>query len=323
MQLLLAASSQSDPYDPCGEVSAVADIVSPYCYPLLIEFSVLAAGLFLAIWEQTGTKQPDHHHTHESNGGGKKNDLEDRKSIETDLTSLNESPIATAVEDVHYHNPGEGMFLGWIVNLGTVVFVILFIYVSYDRTAITISFGTAVYGFHAALSGLQLITVLFTAVSMAKMKTHHEEKAGAEKRDESLLTVCFLSLALYKVFCTVAGFADDKLSVIVDGLVAIAATIAQTTFLNWFASHKRLANAEQRRHKPGRQGLELLRWTNVALWLVNTFLMKTTVAKSPLEHTIGAMTWTIVSNVVQPLTILYYFHSVMCIAGIISDVHSR
>ena len=132
-----------------------------------------------------------------------------------------------------------------------------------------------------------------------------------------------MSLAIFKVFCLVAGFIQDELIIIVDGFTAIFASTAQTAFLNWFASRKRLAHAKQRRYKPGRQGLELLRCINIGLWLVNTFLLKATVAKKPLEETIGYMTWIITSNIVQPLTILYYFHSVMCIAGIIAQVHSR
>ena len=305
----------------------MADVISPYAYPLLIEFSVLAAGLFLSIWEQTATKHTKHPNetttTDENNDSIEKADPGDDKSINSDSTRPDESEVVTNAESIHYHNPGEGIFMGWIIVLGTIVFVILFTYESYRHSRYSSSFGAAVYGAHASLSSLQLVTVVYTAVRMTKMKRHEKKQTTQEKREKYLLTVCFLSVVIYKVFCLVAGFVQDELIIIVDGFLTIFASIAQTAFINWFASTKRLARAKQRRYKPGRQGLELLRCTNVGLWLVNTFLLKTTVAKKPLEETIGYMTWIITSNVVQPLTILYYFHSIMCIATIIAEVHSR
>ena len=322
-----AASGERE-HSSCGTASAVADVISPYAYPLLIEFSVLAVGLFLSIWEQTATKHVKLANKpttiiDRSNDSIDTAESDNNKSNGSDSNSCDESDVETNLESIHYHNPGEGIFMGWIVVLGTIVFVILFTYDSYRHSIYSSSFGAAVYGAHATLSSLQLVTVIYTTVRMTSMKRHEKKETTQEKREKHLLTVCFLSVVIYKVFCLVTGFVHDELIIIVDGFLTIFASTAQTAFINWFASTKRLARAKQRRYKPGRQGLELLRCTNVGLWLVNTFLMKTTVAKKPLEETIGYMTWIITSNVVQPLTILFYFHSIMCIATIIAEVHSR
>ena len=311
----------------CGTASAVADVIVPYAYPLLIEFSVLAAGLFLSIWEQTAPKHTIQHNeclTNDTNNDSiEKADPDDSKLDNSDSGSAGESDVMINLDSIHYHNPGEGIFMGWVIMLVTIVFVILFTYESYRHSIYSSSFGDAVYGAHATLSSLQLVSVVDTAYRMTKMKRHEIKETTQEKREKYLLTVCFLSVVIYKVFCLVTGFVQKELIIIVDGFLTIFASTAQTTFVNWFASTKRLAHAGQRSYKPGRQGLELLRCTNVGLLLVNTFLMKTTVAMKPLEETIGYMTWIITSNVVQPLTILYYFHSIMCIATIIAEVHSR
>ena len=97
---------------------------------------------------------------------------------------------------------------------------------------------------------------------------------------------------------------------------------AQTVFLNAFAAHKRTTKAEHFYKKPGRQGLEVLRTTNLALWLVNTFLLENTETKQVHWETFGHEGWTILSNIFQPLTILYHFHAMVCYAEVIAHSYS-
>ena len=42
----------------------------------------------------------------------------------------------------------------------------------------------------------------------------------------------------------------------------------------------------------------------------------------PLEDTFGDQIWPIVSNIVQPMTILFYFHGVMCLSHAIAHAHT-
>ena len=65
-----------------------------------------------------------------------------------------------------------------------------------------------------------------------------------------------------------------------------------------------------------------MRIVNFALWVNNTFLLKYPETKTAMNVSFGFMEWTVLSNVFQPLTILYYFHAMVTVAEVIHHVYT-
>ena len=116
---------------------------------------------------------------------------------------------------------------------------------------------------------------------------------------------------------------SNNVSILADAIASIVHGFMQTSFLNWYACQKRAKSRQERTEKPGRQFLEFLRMLNLSLWLVNTFLLKQAQAKDLHHDIFGEGTWVIISNILQPLTILYYFHSMTCIAEVIVSSYTH
>ena len=107
------------------------------------------------------------------------------------------------------------------------------------------------------------------------------------------------------------------LYIFTDAIASITHGFMQMVFLNWYACQKRAKTSKERANKPGRQFLQFLRVLNLSLWLVNTFLIKKAHAKDLHEEIYGMIPWVIISNIFPPLLILYYFHSMACVAEVI------
>ena len=307
MSMYLGTSSKSCAANP------LVDIISPYAYPLLIEFSVLAVGLYITIYERCGVKDDPRK---------KKEEAEEGK----DFVLKSHGDTVLIKHDINnsiiYNNTSEGLFVGWLFILLTVIFVIACLYDSYTQHSYHRNYGLAVYGFNLMLVVVCLLACGQAIYRIRVMETFKAVKDPQERREHMLLYLTLSCMIAYKVFCVIAGGVQADAVLIVDGLLSIASGVTTTVYINWYSFNKRLTHPLQRSSKPGRQAIEVIRCLNFALWLVNTFLLKATFAKQPLSDTFGDTAWPIISNIVQPMTILFYFHTMMCASDVIAHLHT-
>ncbi len=245
-----------------------------------------------------------------------------------------DSNVAGYATHPQYYNPNHGFILGWFVLMTTIVIVIVCLYDAYSGSDYTYMVITLSYSTNIAISALCIVVIPLTMYRMSVLTFKDEEikkMRGKQKEnekhlhitramDKSLLRYTLIAMAILKIMIMIAGYTQDNYLLFADGLVSIISAYLQTTFINFYASQKRTTTEQHRRNKPGRQELEFLRLCNLSLWLVNTFVLKHHVAKKIPEEAFGIIAWVIISNIAQPLTILFYFHSITCLAEVI--VHS-
>ena len=134
--------------------------------------------------------------------------------------------------------------------------------------------------------------------------------------------ITFVFLLVFKCLCIMSAVQQGDNIIIIDGILSIILGIMQTGFINSYAFSKVSTTENQRRYKPGRQGLEFIRLIELSLWLINTFLLKNFAAKTVLYAAFGTTGWAILGNIFQPLTILHYFHCMTCIASVIGHAYT-
>ena len=134
------------------------------------------------------------------------------------------------------------------------------------------------------------------------------------KMDRNLLTITFLALLAYKMMSTLIAWKKENAIIFMNAIASILHGFMQMAILNWYACKKRAKTKKERNEKPGSQFLEFFRMLNLSFWLVNTFLLKQAHAKDLHEDVYGDIPWVIISNAFQPLSILYYFHTMACFA---------
>ena len=346
----LSRASSSDGNDTC-ESSDLSNILTPYLFPLMIEFAVAASFMCLAIWENCGVglQKPDF----VPMAAEGVDEIRPRSAsyyVDAGAAKSETGSTVTKLDDVHndrnaasnYYNSNIGFVIGWLTILASVVSVIVVLYLVYSGDDGDDVIEPLSYSINAVISLLCGIAIPVTMSLMSKLTfkdeeikelraksgKHHGEKMsdrfkGIHKAlDKKLMFNTYLSVMVFKVLSMIAAYQMDSPIIFIDGIICIISGFIQTTFINFYAAQKRSTTIEDRNTKPGRQGLEFLRCANFALWLINTFLLKNTEAKKVHYEAFGTTAWAIISNVFQPLAILYYFHSMVCLADIIAHCYS-
>ena len=348
--------------EECAVYHDLEAVLSPYAFPMLIEYCAVSATMLLVMWENSGVGfDPDdsHHKTasvsfslgksegkDEASDGDNTTSRLSSKSSDS-LTSISRVDSGTNLSSIlsptyevkasKHYNSFRGFVLGWTVICGTSSVTILCLYDLYTRSGET-PVPDVAYGLNAALSASCTVTSIITFFSLSKLtfedqeaiNTVHNEKGMdpaeyqskmKQKMEAQLGIVTLLALISWKIFSIIAAFDNNDGWILVDGIVAVVFGMTQNLFLA-YAVKKRTKTNQQLVSKPGRQGLEFLRLANFALWLNNTFLLKHPRAKSVMNTTFGEMEWAVLSNVFQPLAILYYFHSMIIITETIHQVYT-
>ena len=290
-----------------GTRSPLVLLIAPYSFPLLLEFSILVIGLYVNIWERCRLQPTS---TDRLTSGDSRQDL-----VCTHLE------ISSHVRHRH-RNSYIGLFLGWIIIIVTIATLFASLYNYYVSHPYWFVDPISAYAFHISLHFICLLAVIGTMTAMSAMATRRTHITSAEWREYGLQFVTFFFLVMYKICCIVAGSVKSEPLLIIDGTVSIINGIILTIFIVWYAPRKCLTTPEQHHVKPGRQGLEILRYTNFSLWLVNTFLLTNSMVQHELLESLGINVWPIISNVAQPMTILFHFHAMMCISVVIVHVHT-
>ena len=61
-------------------------------------------------------------------------------------------------------------------------------------------------------------------------------------------------------------------------------------------------------HKPGRSFISFLLFSNLAMWLINSFEMKEALVIKPMINFYGSVAWTIILYLTLPLAVFFRFH---------------
>ncbi len=269
----------------------------------------------------------------------------DNKSLDWDLTA-SESPTASgtmyAMSSAAHTSKYGGSLAGWVLLSGTLGLTVTTTYYLYSEEDEDDHYCESLpYILNIFLSILWVIVACGTFSSLTKLTFFDEElretaatEKGVEfikcqymcevkhKMDHRLSTITLLSLTALKIFSFIAGLEMDSAIIITDAVVSILFAAGQNLFLS-YAENKRIKTHQQLKEKPGLSGLEFLRIVNFALWINNSFLLKNPAMKTTMNSAYGYMQWAVLSNIFQPLTILYYFHAMITVAEVISHVYTH
>lgn len=342
----------------CDKGQELQHLLAPYLFPFLIEYSVIAAIMVIAIWEKCGTtghltsKSIDGDSTSCSdseesaeNGpaGPRRRGLNNRRRSDgqVSVTSFTDLSSSRMIKPHKYYNNHFGFIIGWVVVCVSIVAIIAYLFVIYAAEEYGNGVETTVYSLDVIINLLCLGTIVLTMYKMSeltwkdqeikllrKLKLHHSFKFTTSSHihrdlDTSLLNVTFVALMVFFMFVMISAEANDSALIFANALFSVLMGGLQTMFINWFGFYKRSTELEHLENKPGRQGLEIIRCCNLALWAFNTFVIKHPENKQIHKETFGFTAWVIISNITQPLTILFYFHSAACVAEIISHSYTH
>ncbi|KAK7069901.1 hypothetical protein SK128_023396 [Halocaridina rubra] len=291
-----AASSWSINYG-CEKDTRLSDMINyttPYLYPFSIEFNILMVGFWILLWENLSKTE---RHTH-------------IPSVEVTYEEDNSRSLTSnLIIYVDCHASNRGLFAGLLMTVATVISIILFFIFSSSKE--TLNLGMYVNGFsEVILLSIMLVTAVIAFYSIRVLDVI---KHNIGSVDDILLYVCLPCIFLYAFLSMVPYYINGQGLFVTVSILQVSQVILQTALI--CDGLRRCSNSSALQHvKPGREFLTFLVVTNVAMWLLQTFEIKSEEGNSVMYEFYGKELWTLLSHLTLPLALFYRFHSSVCLA---------
>ncbi|XP_066948302.1 proton channel OtopLc-like [Macrobrachium rosenbergii] len=282
--------------DDHNQLSDTINHLTPYLFPFSIEYNILMVGFWILMLENLSRMD---RHTH-------------IPSIEVsyeDDTTNSKSLISNFLIYVDCHASMRGLFAGLIVTVFATISIILFYVLSAaEHTAVIAVELTAYVEMIIFLLMLASSIIVFYHLQELDIMTHSSSNA-----DDILLFSCLPLIFLYAMACAIPYIGDEHIVTWFFNVTQIVQAIVQTALI--CDGLRRCSNSPSvRNKKPGREFIMFLVVSNLAMWLMQTFQIKSKHGNSTAYDFYGEEIWTLVSHFTLPFVLFYRFHSSACLA---------
>lgn len=248
-------------------LSSMINNMAPYLYPFSIEFYILMVGLWMFLKENLGKVEL---HTH-------------IPSIEVTYEETNQKSLTSnLVIAVDCHASSRGLFLGLLMTAVTVISIILLFILSASED--TSAAALIVNGVtEVVILTLMLISTVMAYKLVRMLDVIHHFGSNV---DDILLYVTLPCIFLYAFLRIAPSFLEGDVLFVSVSILQVIQVIVQTALIH-DGLRRRSNSSDLRRRKPGREILTFLVVTNVALWLLQTFEIKSAESNSVLYDFYG------------------------------------
>lgn len=271
-------------------VGAIWQKASPFLAPFIVQYSVVAAVVVYTIWDN---------YSYCTRG---KNHYCRRSSPTADRI---EAATSSSSRVVDCQGSSKGLFLGLLVLVAGIIILILFFVLSNEDMEIeTLS---AVTTLHCAIQGL---SALATAIGLCRVGGAYHKRGRTTQLNSILQGIGLLAVYTYGIFGVVAGASrvlqgSEHLLLLLDGAFMVLLASLQSLFVQRLA----MRCLPKKNGKSGLQVVTFLMFSNLVLWLLETFTSQNHISSQQQLAMYGAVSWGIISRVALPLVIFYRFHS--------------
>ncbi|EFA02328.2 proton channel OtopLc isoform X2 [Tribolium castaneum] len=270
---------------------------SPYLYPFSVEYSILVVGVLFVIWQSIGKCK-------------QKEEMSSTRQCDTPVGN-NDNLESNVVIHADCHSANKGLFSGIVIMVLTVVSVILFLIAfndsRYTEEAVSINSSTSII-----ITLLMTITVIFAYRQITKLDV---SQSHVSLLDDLLLFGCIPAFFLNGIVSIIPAVISQNATSIVLIILEVGQVLVQTPLI--IDGLRRCSNSKElRREKPGRELLTFLIVCNVAMWIMQTFEVKSHGLQDHKNEFYGEELWTIIGHLCVPLMMFYRFHSSVCIVDI-------
>lgn len=264
-------------------IGAIWEKAMPYLYPFIIQYSLVAAGVIYIIWSN----------------------LQTPRSKLRQMAAVSVYGEDPSEQQMNCAGSTRGLFLGLIVLVAGLISLILFFVLAKDKDFNVFFLITSL---RCGILGISTLGAVLGIVQIRRMKS----KTKREHRlMEMLQRAGMLAVYVFGICCMIVGgnsfTKTQHLLLFLDGMLMVVQACLQSLFIHQ-VSKKRLgpSNLDD---KPGRQVVIFLVFSNMVLWLLESFTTQHTESSKLQMKFFGAIAWPVISRIVMPLVIFYRFHS--------------
>ncbi|KAJ8984452.1 hypothetical protein NQ317_012516 [Molorchus minor] len=260
---------------------------SPYLYPFSVEFSILIVGVLYLVWQNIGMCKE----AQDEDDSASSTRQCQNPSGNVDNTESN------VVVHVDCQSSNRGLFMGFTILVLTIVSTILFFIAIYNNDGkqgelgITVNIVTSLI-----ILALMLIACIFGYIQIIKLDLN---TAHHNLLDDVLLFICLPAYFLNGIFSIIPAVIYKNVLGSINICLEVFQVLIQTCFL--LDGVRRSSNTKElRKKKPGREMVTFLVICNVALWIMQTFEVKSHGMQDNRYDFYGKELWTILGHMCLP-----------------------
>ncbi len=274
--------------------------MSVYLFPLVIEFALIAAAILYKLVNSIGAfLNPEYD------------------------TWMAENHTKKKAHNHECHKATSGVLSGLLVF--TAMFAVTLAFMISDDDTLN---GYLYLSGDLAIHVIALVTCILAFCQLSKLSfAGHAENPI----DEYLIVICLAGLYFLIGAKVIASFSylgvDSEFETynilhIVVGIVSFIQATVQVIFI--IDSFRREATTPKLQYeKPGRSLVSFLLFSNLAMWLINSFQLKETGEVEVMKIFYGDLAWNIILYLTLPLAVFFRFHSVVCLSDIWIEAYKR
>ncbi|KAF7272961.1 hypothetical protein GWI33_014293 [Rhynchophorus ferrugineus] len=287
------------------ELNVLYQNYSPYLYPFSVEYSILVVGILYIVWVNIGLCASSNAFDEELHDDDPR-ECKNYKPIEA------ESNVSIHAD---CHAANKGLFAGFIILVFSIVSVILFFITFYNEyeTGNLAENGRIINrSTQISIISLMIIAAVYAYVQMVKLDVN---KAAHNGMDNFLLLMCLPAFFVHGIFSIIPAILFGNVLAVIGIVFEIIQVLIQTPFtIDGMARSSNTINL--RKTKPGREMVTFLVICNVAMWIMQTFEVKSHGLDQYRQEFYSKELWSIVGHMCLPLMMFYRFHASACIGDI-------
>ncbi|KFM81974.1 hypothetical protein X975_05114, partial [Stegodyphus mimosarum] len=271
------------------------DKAQPFIIPFIVQYCLIGAAVNYILWESFNHRR--RRITRRSNSWSPR-----RQELESVVTQKQ-------TRKVDCKGSSKGLFLGLLVlAVGIVVLILFFVLTNNQNLKEETLF--IMITVHCAILGLSFLGIFLGICRVSCMCTDYSRRQNLHI---VLQNIGVFAVYVHGICSLVVGATHISnprfLAVFVDGALMIIQSLAQSIFFHKVGQKCCSAKCKHEGSRPGRQIVTFLAFTNLVLWITESFTDHNHVSSQLQLQFFGLIPWGLISRLLLPLVMFYRFHS--------------
>ncbi|XP_076331390.1 proton channel OtopLc-like isoform X2 [Tachypleus tridentatus] len=265
------------------------DKSTPFLYSFVIQYSLIGSVMTYYLWKNI-------------NAFGRRQ----RKSV---ISEYEDDACQTTYFTTDCRGANKGLFLGLLVLVAGIMVIVLF----YVRREDDTMYFDALFANVVLHSAILFFSTIAVFIGLARIPHLSPRNRRARKLNGFLQHIGVLAAYGYGLFGMVVGGLEvhsvKHMVLFIDGGLIVINSFLQSLFIHQVLRRSCGYKEELLKARPGRQVVTFLVFSNMALWLMETFTAQDYVTSRLQLNFFGERVWGIICRVLMPLMVFYRFHS--------------
>lgn len=268
-------------------IGAIWEKAMPYLYPFNVQYCLVAAAILYITWSNL-----------------QKNRMKLQRFAAVSVYGRDPNQ-----DETNCTGSTRGLLLGLLILVAGLIVLILYFVLAQDKDNNNNNILFLIGSLECTIFGISILASILGLLQIRKMrsKTSKEQRLSDILQRIGMLAVYIYGICNIIVGGTMLSSFVEHFVLLLHGTLMVIQACLQSLFIHQ-VSKKRLSplNMDE---KPGRQVVIFLVFSNIVLWILESFTTPNEARSKMQLEFYGQVAWPVISRIILPFVIFYRFHS--------------